>query len=329
MKTLDRHTTLPLRNHKTLANRVVLPPMASETADEQGLVTPATLDHYTRLATSRAGLLMVEYSFVHRSGRSEGKQLGIDGVENLPGLTQLAQVLKAHGSLAGIQLTHAGGKTERILTQGELQAPSSVAVPVNGKTLEAPTPMTQAHIDLWVESFIQAAGLAAAAGFDLVEIHAAHGYGINQWLSPLTNRRTDRYGGSIDTNMTVLLEILRGIRQKHPGLLLAVRIPGQDFYPGGLSREDCVFIARTLESAGVDIIDVSSGIGGWRRPGARTGEGYLIEEAAHIQQQLGIPVIGVGGIKTGEYVDQIVASGSVSLAAIGRAFLAEPTFLLG
>jgi NADPH2 dehydrogenase len=162
------------------------------------------------------------------------------------------------------------------------------------------------------------------AGFDLVEFHSAHGYGFNQWLSPLTNRRDDRYGRDLAGRSRLLREVIQQVRSRYPELLLSVRLPGQDFLERGLTLADTVQVARWLQAEGVNTIHISSGIGGWRRPDSRSGEGYLVEEAAVHQSQLDLPVIGVGGIETGDYIDQGLRRGHFALAAVGRAILADP-----
>lgn len=298
--------------------------MASETADQAGHVTEQTIKHYSRLAESQAGLVMVEYSFVHPSGRSEANQLGINKHAQIIGLHLVAQNIHRSGALAGIQLTHAGGKTEKEYSSGIMQSPSGVVVPVKDKILEKPSEMNRAEIEDWKEWFLNAAHRAVKAKFDLVELHAAHGYGLNQWLSPITNKRTDAYGGSILNNARLLLEIVKDIRYFYPALLLSVRMPGQDFIEGGLTINDSIQIAQLLQEAGVDIINISSGIGGWRRPGERRGEGYLVEEAAMIQAEVSTPVIGVGGIESADYIDDALSQHKLSLAAVGRAILKDP-----
>ena len=321
---LDRWTPLPLKHGKTLRNRIVVPPMASETGTTAGFVTPETLAHYQKLATAGAGLLIVEYTYVHPSGRSEEHQLGISSDAHIEGLAQIAQTIHKSNAIAGIQFSHGGGKSERALTGGTLMGPSSVAVPVKGQVTEASDPMNLGQIELWKNAFIAAANRAVAAGFELIELHSAHGYGLNQWLSPITNQRDDEYGGGLNARMRLLLEILNEIRKVHPQLLISVRIPGQDFLEGGLSNADAISIAKHLQNAGVDIINVSSGIGGWRRPAIRVGEGYLVSDAAQIQAVIQIPVIAVGGIETGCYIDQALNEGLFSLAAVGRAILKGP-----
>lgn len=322
--TLNRFTPLIFSNGKTLLNRIVIPPMASQTSNIDGFVTEKTISHYTRLAEARPGLLIVEYSFVHWSGRSEEYQLGIHSDEHITGLKTLADTIKKTGALAGIQLTHAGAKTERCFTNGILMAPSNIAVPVKDRQLEVPNSMTLEDILLWKKSFVDAVDRAVLAGFDLVELHSAHGYGLNQWLSKITNHRIDIYGDSLQGRMKLLLEIIIDIRKQHPKLLLSVRIPGRDFIHGGIQIEDSILVAQALEKIGVDIINVSSGIGGWKRPNERNGEGYLLNEAEQIQAAVKTPVIGVGGIKSGQFIDESLQKNRLSLAAVGRAILKDP-----
>jgi NADPH2 dehydrogenase len=191
----SRFDKLDLGRGRRAANRVVVPPMASETAGADGVATAATVDRYARLASSGAGLVFVEYTFVDWSGRSEPNQLGLTSDGHAAALAPVLAAIKARGAVAGLQLTHCGGKTTRDLTGGVLQGPSDVAVPVKDRVTEPTTPMTPDEIRAWKAAFVAAAERGAALGFDVVELHAAHGYGLNQWLSPVTNRRSDEYGG--------------------------------------------------------------------------------------------------------------------------------------
>jgi len=324
LRNLCRFSALKLNDKAILRNRVVVPPMASETADKLGFVTSETQMHYSRLTQSGASLLIVEYSFVHGSGRSEEYQLGISTDEHIPGLSSLSKIIHESGALAGIQFSHGGGKSERGLTGGVLMGPSAISVPVKDQILEIPSAMELSDIEIWKRSFLEAAGRAVRAGFDLIEFHSAHGYGLNQWLSPITNQRIDKYGIDLTGRLRLLLEVMKSVRENFPELLISVRIPGQDFLEGGLSIQDMTHVAQELEAHGVNIIHVSSGIGGWRRPISRKGEGYLVNEAIEIQKGVKIPVIGVGGIETGEYIDHGISNGFFTLAAVGRAILKDP-----
>jgi NADPH2 dehydrogenase len=321
---LNRFSSLQFNNGKKMRNRIVVPPMASETADLAGFVTEKTIAHYQRLCESGAGLVMVEYTYVHPTGKSEENQLGIQSDDHLEGLSKIAKIIHDSGAMAGLQVTHAGGKTLREFTGGALMGPSSVAVPVKDRNMESPEPMSLEQISIWKSSFVSAATRAVRAGFDLLEFHAAHGYGLNQWLSPITNRRSDKYGGSARNNSRLLLEVILQVQKTEPGILLAVRMPGQDFFEGGLAVTDAVELAITLEKMGIDLIDVSSGIGGWKRPRDRAGEGYLVSEAGLIQATVKVPVIGVGGIEHGSFIDECIRQGNLSLAAVGRAILRDP-----
>lgn len=312
------------RGGKIARNRVVVPPMASQTATNSGIATEATIAHYARLAQACAGILMVEYTFVHATGRSESNQLGISSDQHIAGLTAIAGEIKKSGALAGIQLSHGGAKSSVDLTGGTLCGPSAIAVPSRDSTFDVPSEISTEGIDVWRSAFLSAVDRAVIAGFELVEFHSAHGYGLNQWLSPLTNRRTDEYGGGLAARSRLLREIITSARARYPHLVLSARIPGQDFLEGGLTTTDIIELVHLLEDAGLDIVDVSSGLGGWRRPRDRQGEGYLVAEARQIKAATSLPVIGVGGIKTGTFIDELLASGSVSFAAVGREILENP-----
>ncbi len=321
---MDHLTPGIFRNGKSAKNRIVIPPMASETADSKGIATDKTLRHYQRLSEADVGIIFVEYSFIHQSGKGEPYQLGIDSDRNIDNLAKIAELIHEAGSLAGIQLVHVGGKTTTAISGFTPMGPSAVAVPAKGWDPEMPMAMSLDDIQNWSIWFLEAAKRADAAGFDFVELHAAHGYGLNQWLSPLTNRRGDTYGGSIGQRAKLLLDIVRLIRRELPHLLLAVRLPAQDHFLGGLERKDMAWVVLQLQKSGVDLIDVSSGIGGWQRPVTRSGEGYLVDDAAFLKAHLTIPVIGVGGIETRTFIDKIINEQRVDFAAVGRAILRDP-----
>lgn len=327
MKTINSieiNSELNLSANLRLNNRVVIPAMASGTATEFGYVTDRTIAHYKALSQAQVGLIIVEYSYISPTGRSESNQLGIYSNEQIEGLAKLVTVIEASGAQAAIQLTHAGGKSETRFTGGELLGPSTVSVPVKDKMLEIPKEMSLNDIQNLKFDFVQAAIRAEKSGFKIIELHSAHGYGLNQWLSPITNKRMDRYGGTLENRCRLLFEIVAEIKQQRPNLLISVRLPGQDFYPDGLTTQECILIAQQLQVRGVSLINVSSGIGGWRRPESRAGEGYLIDEARDIQKSIDLPVIGVGGIKTKQYINMALAKGWISLAAVGRAILEDP-----
>ncbi len=323
MKT-NRWFAYKFKNGKVAGNRVVVPAMASQTADQNGFVTTKTLEHYEKLAQSGAGIIFVEYSFIHQSGKGEANQLGIESDEKLLNLKKLAQVIKEKGALAGFQIVHAGGKTSSVITELPLVGVSPISVPVKGWSPEVPNEIPQDEIENYLQWYVDAALRAWAAGFDIIELHAAHGYGLNQWLSPVTNQRQDRFGGALENRSRVLIDVVKAIKFQLPELLISVRIPAQDYVQGGLTIEDMQWVSKMLEEAGVDLINVSSGIGGWRRPEGKSGEGYLVNDAAQIKSATSVPVIGVGGIESGETIDQMLDEKKLDFAAVGRAILKDP-----
>lgn len=323
-KNLNRWTPYVFKNGMISKNRVVVPPMASGTANLQGLVTSETKDHYEKLSQAQAGILFVEYTYIHESGRSEPNQLGISCDDQIHGHAKLVSVIKKLDGLAGIQLVHAGGKSSSTLTGGKLLGASNIAIPTKDNNLESPIEMTLKDIEFYQNWYLEAALRADKAGYDIIELHAAHGYGLNQWLSPLTNQRVDEYGGSLINRGKMLFEIFENIRAALPHKILAVRIPGEDHFLDGLTQNDMFFVAQKLQDLGADFLDVSSGIGGWRRPLDRKGEGYLLPEAAAIQKRLEIPVIGVGGIESGSFIDESISTHHVGFTAVGRKILKDP-----
>ena len=322
--TISRFNSLNLSENISLSNRLVLPPMASGTSDTQGFVTEKSINHYKNLAQSGASLMFAEYTYVNEYGRSEPNQLGAQSDAHIEGLSKIAQIFKEAGAIAGLQLTYCGGKGSLELAGGTLWGPSQGEVPARDRSLPEMNELPTEKVPDLIQDFINAADRAQKAGFDMVELHCAHGYGINQWLSPLTNKRQDEYGGSLENNFKMLKDIILGIRKNNPNLLIATRIPGQDHFPEGLSIEDMQWIAKQLELLGVSLIDVSSGIGGWKRPKERRGQGYLVEDAAKIKQAINIPVIGVGGIETNSYIETALQESWLDLAAVGRAILKGP-----
>jgi NADPH2 dehydrogenase len=307
------------RNGKVATNRIFVPAMASKTADETGSATEVTVAHYDRLARSGAGIVFVEYSFVHQSGKAEPRQLGMANEDHQRAAVPIAQTIHKQGSLAGLQIAHAGGKTTTAITGMPLQSPSGVVVPARGRDLEIPVALSEAQIQDWKKWFVDAALRVAGAGFDMVELHGAHGYGLNQWMSPLTNTRSGAYGRHERSRL--VCEIVSAIRASVPQLLVSVRLAGRDFLEGGLEESDMVIMAQQFVEAGVDVLNVSSGLGGWNTPEAAIEEGFLVPQAAVIQQAVSVPVVGVGGIKTLEFVNQGIKRRSFEFAAVGRAIL--------
>lgn len=309
----------------TVPSRLVLPPMASGTASSSGHVTEATRAHYGRLVGPRVGLAFVEYAYVHASGRSEPHQLGVSDPSHAAGLAELAALIKSRGAVAGIQLTHAGGKTDAALSGGTPLGASALPIPAHQADFAAPAAMTESDIETLRRAFVAAALMAEEAGFGAIEIHAAHGYFFNQWLSPITNQRPDAHGGTMAARSRLLVELVETLRSVlRPETILSIRFAAQDRLDGGLTFADTLPLARRLAVAGMDVFNVSSGLGGWRRGREQRGEGYLVADATAVRRAVDRPVIGVGGIETLDYCAQALGAGHVDMVAVGRAILENP-----
>jgi len=307
----------------TLSSRLVLPPMANEASDESGAINEKHLDFYMRRAG--VGMVIVEHAYVQLAGRVKTNQLGIHDDRLIPGLRRLAEAIKTSGAVAGIQLAHGGGKATRAATGGVIVAPSA-GVMLGGK--EPAEALQQAEIAPLVADYVAAAQRAFAAGFDFVEIHGAHGYLLNEFLSPLTNHRSDEYGGDFNRRLRLPLEILRAIRAAMgQNALLLYRLGASDFHPDGLTMDEGCQAAKALATAGVDLLDVSGGLCGSQPPNwDGKSQGYFVPLAAAVRAEAGIPVVVAGGITDPHAADRFIRDGQVDLIAVGRAMRSNPNW---
>lgn len=304
-----------------LKNRIVMPPMANRMAGDDGAVLERHIAHYAARAEAQVGLIVVEHAYVERGGRAGETQLGIHDDRLVPGLRRLADAIRAGGAASAIQITHAGGRTTAAVAGRQPIAPSAVADPMSGET---PRSLSVGQIEALAGAFAQAARRAAEAGFDIIEIHGAHGYLLGQFLSPLTNRREDRYGGDLSGRLTFAREVIDAVRRvAGKAFPLFYRLGADDLTPGGLTPADGAEAARLLAAAGIDVIDVSGGYGGTGRD-RFTEQGFFVPLAERVRKAAGIPVIGVGNIHDPEYADRVIREGRIDLTAVGRALLSDP-----
>jgi len=301
-------------NGLTLKNRIVMPPMHTGLATTKGSVTEKLVEHYVQRSRS-LGLLIVEHSYVSLDGKRSEKQLGIFDDSLIAGLKKLSSSIHATGTPVVIQINHAGKSADKEITRMRPVAPSP-----SGSARE----LRVEEIEALAQAFAKAAERAMKAGFDGVELHGAHGFLLNQFFSPITNRRRDKYGGSLENRMRFPLDVVKKVKEKTEGRPLLYRLGSDDLDPAGTQIEDSKEFAQKLEEAGVNIIDVSGGLCGSRPPQLQNTQGYFIPQAAQIKRAVEIPVIGVGGITEPEYANKIVQEGLVDLVAVGRRLLEDP-----
>jgi NADPH2 dehydrogenase len=304
-------TPFTIRNVE-LKNRIMMSPMGTVSAGEDGKVTDWHKLHYGSRALGQVALIMLEVSAVMEQGRDSGS-LGIWSDEHIPKLKELTELLQAQGSKAGIQLWLAGRKTNR---QGMAVSASEIAK--NGKL---PRALTIEEVQEIVHAFKTAAVRAAAAGFDVIELHAAHGYLLNDFLSPYTNKRDDRYGGTRDKRFRLMQEVIKGIRSvwKAP---LFVRVSAEEYGPEGNRAEDYVYYALRMKELGVDLIDVSSG--GVYPDNPKVYPGYQVPYSEQIRRGSGLSTAAVGLITSGLQAEEILQNGRADLIAVGRELLRNP-----
>ncbi|MGE5630566.1 MAG: NADH:flavin oxidoreductase [Caulobacteraceae bacterium] len=304
-----------------LANRLVMPPMATSRAEADGRVSRGILDYYKEKSEGGyISLIIIEHSFILPEGKASEQQLSVSDDSVVDGLKKLADTIHKNGSKTAMQINHAGSAAAEEIIGTTPVAPSAVPNPRKGNM---PRELTRSEISNVVEAFENAARRVKAAGFDGVEIHSAHGYLLNQFLSPLTNKRTDEYGGGIHNRIRIHLQVVEAVREAvgndFPVLL---RLGASDFMDGGTPIEDSQTAAREFEKAGIDIIDITGGLSGYNVLGL-TGQGYFAPLAEAIKKVVSIPVILTGGVTEIQAAEQLLAEKKADLIGVGRAILKD------
>lgn len=317
---------------RTFANRIFVSPMCQYSCTD-GLANDWHLVHLGSRAVGGAGLVFTEATAVTPEGRISPEDLGLWSDAHAEALARIVGFVHAQGTLAGVQLAHAGrkastwspwtGQGEVPVERGGWQtvAPSAVAFASGFPTPQA---LDEAGLRGVVDAFRDGARRAAEAGFDVVELHAAHGYLLHEFLSPLSNQRTDRYGGDFDNRVRLVLEVAAATREAWPERLpLFVRISASDWVDGGWTLDESIELARRLKPLGVDLIDCSSG-GLVANAPISVGTGYQVGFAAEIRRGAGIPTGAVGMITSPAQADTIVRSGQADAVLLARELLRDP-----
>ena len=316
-----------------LPNRIVIPPMCQYSA-LNGVVQDWHLMHYGMLSLSGAGLLIVEATAVAPEGRISAADLGLWDAETEAGLNRLVTAIRRYSDMPlAVQLAHAGRKASVGMPwqkhgqiapsqPGGWQTVAPSAIPFSDKD-NLPTALDSAGIRQVIAAFADAAERAERAGFNGVELHVAHGYLLHEFLSPLSNQRTDAYGGSLGNRMRLVLEVFQAVRQRVSAqTFVSVRISATDWVAGGWSLEDAVVLSHELEALGCDAIHVSSG-GLHPQQQIRVFPGYQVPHARKIKENTAMPVIAVGLITQPEQAESIVGQQQADLVALGRQMLCD------
>ena len=312
----------------SLANRFVRSATWEGMATSDGICTGRLTETMARLAEGGVGLIITSHAYVSREGQASPWQAGIYDDTTIPGLTQMTDAVHQRGGRIAVQLAHAGGRAVAGLSSLNAMGPSVVYKEGTAICRE----MNQEDIDNVVRAFGFAAARAKRCGFDAIQIHAAHGYLLNQFLSPRTNRRSDRYGGILANRGRVVLEVLCSIRKAvgrdYPVL---IKLNSEDFTDGGFSVEDMLELTGLLEEAGIDAIELSGGsktdeakYSSSRLGAVPKGEAYYRDAAERFKQKTRVPLILVGGIRSLDVAERLVAEGTADYIALSRPLICEP-----
>lgn len=308
--------SLKVRN-LTLSNRLVMPPMATSKAEVDGKVSKEILDYYSKKSEGGyISLIIIEHSYIKQEGKASEHQLSVAEDSVVDGLKQLSSTIHHNGSKTVMQINHAGSAASKEVTKCDPVGPSAVANPRLGNT---PRELTKIEIKEIIDAFKEGARRTYEAGFDGVEIHSAHGYLLDQFFSPLTNKRTDEYGGDVHNRIRIHLEVIKAVREvTGKDFTILLRLGASDYMEGGATIEDSKIAAAEFERAGVDIIDISGGFNGFIMPNT-TEQGYFSPLTVAIKEVVSIPVILTGGITKAEAAEKLLMDKKADLIGVGRA----------
>ena len=317
-----------------IRNRIVMPPMTTRLADKEGRVTDDTVNYYMARVRGGVGLVTVEMASPERAGRHRLRELGIYDDQFLPGLSRLTAEIHRGGGKCSIQLGHGGGHT-RFDICGEIPvAPSAIPHPVYEVTNQTIVPRAMTVIDIHntVRAFAAAAARAEKAGFDCVEIHAAHGYLISQFLTPFENRRTDQYGGDLENRARIGLEVLRACKAA-VNIPVIYRLSVDDYFPEGLQYADGKQVALWAAQAGADALHIAAGhyrslpSAARMIPPMNYPDATFLAYAAAVKKEVSVPVIAVGRLGDPDVAAEAIEMGKADFIALGRTSIAEPEWV--
>ncbi|MET7394131.1 NADH:flavin oxidoreductase/NADH oxidase family protein [Dactylosporangium sp. NPDC005572] len=332
-------TELRLSNGVVLSNRLAKAATSEHLADRRGAPTRQLIRAYQQLAMSGVGLMISGNVMIDGAALEGARNVVIEDGRHLEQLRAWASVTDGTPVRFLLQLSHPGRQTMRGHSVAgrahDVVSASAVPLTVGGRLFPAPRELTDAEVGIVIERFATAARVAAQAGFAGVELHAAHGYLISQFLSPLVNRRTDQWGGSIEHRMRFLLEIVRAVRAATPAsFILAVKLNSADFQRGGFASDDALVVARALEREGVHLIELSGGThestamvdGAPIRESTRAREAYFLTFAERFAREVTVPLMVSGGFRTRTAMIDAVCGGSVAVVGLARPIAHEPDF---
>lgn len=309
-----------------LNNRIVMPPMATAKAGNDGKVSQSLCNYYDEKSYGGyIGLIITEHSFISPEGKAGNGQLSITDDSDIDGLAQIVNVIHKNNTKVMAQISHAGGAAKAGITGQTTLSASAIPLPRTGnQNTDIPKEMNLLDIQKVVDDFAKAAIRAKKAGYDGIEIHSAHGYLLNQFYSPLTNKRTDEYNGNtiigrIKLHLNVIHTVREAVGKDYP---IALRLGACDYIPGGSTLQDSIIAAKEFEKAGIDLLDISGGFCGYINPRNKV-QGYFSEITEKLKKHISIPIILTGGIVDVTAAEKLLLENKADLVGVGRAILKD------
>ncbi len=308
-----------------LSGRIVMPPVATYQCDDDGKVNDKVCDYYYQRAKNpNVSMIITEHNFVNEAGKARAKQMSIASDDCIDGLKKLTDAIHNGGAFCFSQLNHAGSAATT--ENGNVPVAPSEIINLSAKFDTVPKALTKEDIENLKQDYVNAAKRAVKAGYDGVEIHSAHGYLLNQFYSPLTNKREDEYGGCLENRLRLLVEIIRAVREAvgndYP---ISVRLGGCDYMDGGSTIEDAVNACKILSKENIQLLNISGGMCRYTVKG-RTEAGYFGDMTKAIKEVTNIPVMLTGGVKTLEQASELIENGTADIIGVGRPLLTNPNW---
>ncbi len=313
-------------------NRIIRSATCEYMALDDGRPTERLVKLYKELADGEIGIVISGFVYVLPNGKATNAQAGIYTDEFIPDWMRVTNVFKDTQTLFLMQIVHGGRQVRIKYNPGPVWAPSAIPDPTY-KT--EPLEMTLDDIEYVKDAFIQAAKRAEEAGFNGIQLHAAHGYLLSQFLSPYTNKRDDEYGGSRENRCRIVIDIVKGIRDSvGTSFIISAKVNGEDYIDGGLRLEDSIYSIQLMKDAGLDMVEVSSSMSGSKYPSSRSGidkitdEGYLRKHASEVKKKAKILTASVGGYRSLAFMDQVVQSGDADFVSLCRPLINDPGLII-
>lgn len=314
-----------------LANRIIMPPIATSKCDLNGKVSQDLVEYYEERAKNpNVSMIITEHAYIAEEGKASPNMMSVSDDSDIDGMKKLVAAIHKHGKIAICQINHGGSDAYGELFEGRMVSPSGINVP--GSRNEAgdvkSSPLSVEQIKVLIDKYVDAAKRVKEAGYDGVEIHSAHGYLLNQFYSPLTNKRDDSFGGSLDNRIRIHREVIKRVREElGEDYLIALRLGASDYMDGGSTIEDAVYVSKVFEKDGIDLLDISGGMCRFTKVDDKS-PGYFKDASSAIKNSVSIPVILTGGVKSLEEADKLLKDRQADLIGVGRSLMKDANWSL-